>query len=321
MNRLSEVIPDGPDVVMISDRHKSIMKAVRQVYKQADHGFCARHISQNLKSHVNRGAGRKGSRGETVAKLFFKCASEYREKEFKELYSNFKNMYPKAAEYVQKEELAPEKWARCKFRTERYNLLTTNGAESINSVLKKAKRYPLLSLLDICVSKTAEWFSRYRVEACGADDSQKLTPYVYKVLHERFEKACTYEVNLSDRTCSCRKFDVDRYPCSHAIAAAHKVGKGTEIHELCSEYYWRETWVKAYQETVYPVPDICDWVVPPEILNFSVMPPIIEEKRRTGRPKQNRFPGPGEARKRPHNSTSSFSQSDSSKRTNLKLFA
>ncbi|XP_010559000.1 PREDICTED: uncharacterized protein LOC104827520 [Tarenaya hassleriana] len=215
MNRLSEVILDGPDVVLISDRHKSIMKAVREVYKQADHGFCARHISQNLKSHVNRGAGRKGSRGETVAKL-----------------------YPKAAEYVQKEELAPEKWARYKFRTERYNLLTTNGAESINSVLKKAKRYPLLSLLDICVSKTAEWFSRYRVEACGADDSQKLTPYVYKVLHERFEKACTYEVielnrlsgmfeardekgrrnlvNLGDRTCSCKKFDVDSFRSNNA---------------------------------------------------------------------------------------------------------
>ncbi|XP_010531656.1 PREDICTED: uncharacterized protein LOC104807910, partial [Tarenaya hassleriana] len=107
MNRLSEVIPDGPDVVVISDRHKSIMKAVREVYKQADHA--------------------------------------YTEKEFEELYSDFKNryalcdQYPKAAEYMEKEELAPEKWARCKFRTERYNLLTTNGAESINSVLKKAK--------------------------------------------------------------------------------------------------------------------------------------------------------------------------------------
>ncbi|XP_010531577.1 PREDICTED: uncharacterized protein LOC104807849 [Tarenaya hassleriana] len=324
MNRLSEVIPDGPDVVVISDRHKSIMKAVREVYKQADHGFCAR------------------------------------EKEFEELYSDFKNMYEFSDQWDQLDQCdflngIPKRRSTCKKKNllrrsgrcvnfgQRYNLLTTNGAESINSVLKKAKRYLLLSLLDICVSKTVEWFSRYRVEACGADDSQKLTPYVYKVLHERFEKACTYEVielnrlsgmfeardekgrrnlvNLGDRTCSCRKFDVDRYPCSHAIAATHKVGKGTKIHELCSEYYWRETWVKAYQETVYPVPDICDWVVPPEILNFSVMPPIIEEKRRTGRPKQNRFPGPGEARKRPHNSTSSFSQSDSSKRTNLKLFA
>ncbi|XP_010532439.1 PREDICTED: uncharacterized protein LOC104808460 [Tarenaya hassleriana] len=193
MNRLSEVIPDGPDVVVISDRYKSILKAVREVYKQAYHA--------------------------------------YTEKEFEELYSDLKNRYPKAAEYMEKEELAPEKWARCKFRTERYNILTTNGAESINSVLKKAKRYPLLSLLDICVAKTVEWFSRYRVEACGGDDSQKLTPYVYKALHERFEKACTYEVielnrlsgmfeardekgrrhlvNLGDRTSSCRKFDVD----------------------------------------------------------------------------------------------------------------
>ncbi|XP_010542114.1 PREDICTED: uncharacterized protein LOC104815434 [Tarenaya hassleriana] len=232
------------------------------------------------RTHVNRRAGRKGSRGETVAKLFFKCTSAHREKEFEEFYSDFNYRYPKVAEYMQKEELASEKWVRCKFRTQRYNLLTTNGVESINSILKKAKRYPLLSLLDICVAKTVEWFIRYRQKHVVLNDSQKLTPYVYKVLHERFEKACTYEVielnrlsgmfetrdekgrrhlvNLGDRTCSCKKFDEDRYPCSHAIAAAHKIRKGSAIHELCSEYYWGETWVKAYQETVYPVPDICD---------------------------------------------------------------
>ncbi|XP_010555431.1 PREDICTED: uncharacterized protein LOC104824926 [Tarenaya hassleriana] len=251
--------------------------------------------------------------------------------EFEELYNDLKSRYPKVAEYMQKEELAPEKWARCKFRSERYNLLTTNGAESINSVLKKAKKYPILSLLDICLGKTVEWFNRHRLEAGSADESQKLTPIVYKELHERYERACTFDVqelnrvtgefevrddkgrrhlvNLGERTCGCRMFDVDRYPCSHAIAATHMIGKGDMIYDLCSEYYRRDTWRMAYQETVYPVPDYCDWNLPSFVAEMTVLPPIVEEKRVSGRPKQNRFLGPGETRKRKSYSVGSVSTS------------
>ncbi|XP_010534650.1 PREDICTED: protein FAR1-RELATED SEQUENCE 4-like [Tarenaya hassleriana] len=301
MTRLSEVIPDGPDVVVLSDRHKSIIKVAREVYKQAQHDFCVRHIAHNLKVHVNRGSRRKSSNGETVSKLFFKCAAAYTIDEFEYLYDDLKSRYPKVAEYMQKEELAPENWARCKFKSEMYNMLTTNGAESINSVLKKAKKYPLLSLLYICLGKTVEWFNRHMLEVGSSDESQKLTPFVYKELHERYEKACTFDVqelngvtgefevrddkgrrhlvNLGERTCGCKMFDVDRYPCSHAIAVAHMIGKGDMIYELCSEYYRRDTWHMAYQETVYPFPDCCDWKLPSSIADVVVLPPIVEEKR------------------------------------------
>ncbi|XP_019057632.1 PREDICTED: uncharacterized protein LOC109116511 [Tarenaya hassleriana] len=270
MKMLIKAILDGPDVVVISDRHRSIIKVVSEVYKEAGHGFCARHIAQNLKVKVNKGMGRKSSRGDTVAERFFKCAEAYTLNEFEDLFNDMKDMYPKVAEYIQKEELDPEKWARCKFKRQRYNLLATNAAESINSVMKKAKRFPVLGLLDMCISKTVEWFDRYRVEAGRANYSEKMTPHVDKMLHE-----------------------------SHAIAALHKVGKTNVIPDLCSPYYTRETWHLAYQETVYPVPDCCEWIIDnPNVANLVVMPPIMDEKRQSGRPKQNRYPGPGEARKR-----------------------
>ncbi|XP_010556060.1 PREDICTED: uncharacterized protein LOC104825431 [Tarenaya hassleriana] len=178
MKMLIKAILDGPDVVVISDRHRSIIKAVSEVYKEAGHGFCARHIAQNLKVKVNKGMGRKSSRGDTIAERFFKCAEAYTLNEFEDLFNDMKDRYPKVAEYMQKEELDPEKWARCKFKRQRYNLLTTNAAESINSVMKKAKRFPVLGLLDMCISKTVEWFDRYRVEAGCANDSEKMTPHV-----------------------------------------------------------------------------------------------------------------------------------------------
>ncbi|XP_010525649.1 PREDICTED: uncharacterized protein LOC104803415 [Tarenaya hassleriana] len=278
--------------VQDGDHHlyPNIIKAVSEVYKEAGHGFCARHIAQNLKVKVNRGMGRKSSRGETVAERVFRCAEAYTLNEFEDMFTDMKDRYPKVAEYMQKEELDPEKWVRCKFKRERYNLLTTNAAESINSVMKKAKRFPVLGLLDMCVSKTVEWFDRYRVEEGCADDSKKMTPHVDKVLHERYETACTYDevivlntvteefevtgekgrkhfVSIEDRTCSCRVFDIDKIPCSHAIAALHKIGKANIIDD-------------------------------PDVANLVVMPPIMDEKRPCERPKQNRYPAPSEARKR-----------------------
>ncbi|XP_010527299.1 PREDICTED: uncharacterized protein LOC104804656 [Tarenaya hassleriana] len=196
MERLKDVIPDESDVVVLSDRHRSIIKVVREVYKEAGYGFCVRHIAQNIKVNVNKGVVRKFNRGESVASLFYKCAEAYTLNEFEERFNDLKVRFPKFAEYMQKEELDPEKWARAKFTRQRYNLLTTNGAESINSVLKKAKRFLLLGLLDICLGKTVEWFNRHRMEAGSTDDSHKVTPFIDKVLHERYEIACTYEVTV-----------------------------------------------------------------------------------------------------------------------------
>ncbi|XP_010541825.1 PREDICTED: uncharacterized protein LOC104815207 [Tarenaya hassleriana] len=321
MKMLIKAIPDGPDVVVIYDRHRSIIKAISEVYKEAGHGFCARHIAQNLKVKVSRGMGRKSLRGETIVERFFKCAKAYTLNEFENLFNDMKDRYPKVAEYMQKEEIDPKKWARCKFKHERYNLLTTNTTELINSAMKKVKRFPVLGLVDMCVSKTVEWFDRYRVEAGCADDSQKMTPHVDKVMHERYETACTYEVivlntvteefevrdekgrkhfvSIEDRTCSCRVFDIDKIPCSHAIAALHKVSKANVIPDLCSPYYTREAWRLAYQETMYSVLDCYEWIIDdPDVANLMVMPPIMDEKWPCGRPKQNRYPGPGEVRKR-----------------------
>ena len=55
MTKLEELIPDDEELVIISDRHQSIRNAVEKVYKKSHYGFCAWHLSQNIKSRVHRG--------------------------------------------------------------------------------------------------------------------------------------------------------------------------------------------------------------------------------------------------------------------------
>ena len=191
MTKLEEIIPDEEELVIISDRHQSIIKAVGEVYKKSQHGFCTWHLSQNIKSWVNirsrstvesDSGKRKNKAHFPVVKKFMDVAASYTLPEFNRLYDDLKARYPKATEYLENN-VVVEKWARCYFSGSRYNILTTNGAECINGVLRKARMYPLVPLIDAVVEKISEWFNKHRKESCLGSSSQLLTPMVEKELH------------------------------------------------------------------------------------------------------------------------------------------
>ena len=93
MLKLQELIPDDKDLVIISDRHQSIRNAVADVYKKSQHGFCAWHISQNIKSRVNRGSRAKAAKGmgklkmkDVVVTKFMQVAAAYTVQVFNKQY-------------------------------------------------------------------------------------------------------------------------------------------------------------------------------------------------------------------------------------------
>ena len=55
-------------------------------------------------------------------------------------------------------------------------------------------------------------------------------------------------VDLSQKTCTCKVFDLDHLPCTHALAAIQKI-KGN-ITEFVSRYYKFSTWSMSYTETI-----------------------------------------------------------------------
>ncbi|XP_013623937.1 PREDICTED: uncharacterized protein LOC106329873 [Brassica oleracea var. oleracea] len=89
-----------------------------------------------------------------------------------------------------------------------------------------------------------------------------------------------YLVDLINKTCHCRHFEIDRYPCVHALAAIRKYCRTTTddtleqlVENYCSKYYWMEQWTLAYCRTIYPVPHHSSWQVPEEIQSQVVFPP------------------------------------------------
>ncbi|CAE6199406.1 unnamed protein product [Arabidopsis arenosa] len=295
--------------------NQSLIKAIAEVYPSSHHGHCIFHLSQNVKLKVF------GVNKAVCGKKFRECARAYTEAEFLRLYEVFSFTYPSARTYLD-EWADVTKWARCYFRGEKYNIDTSNSVESINGVLERARNYSLLQLIDAIVGKIAEWFAKHRKASGLLPSGQYLVPFVEKELHITIKKAKKlvvrelngynleysviggdgkiYLVDLRSKTCSCRRFDIDKYPCVHAIAATLTANKDAapelRAHDLSSKYYWIELWVLAYTRTIYPVPHNSQWVLPQEIMQQFAYPPDYEVKQ--GRRQETRFPSVGEHRGR-----------------------
>ena len=85
------MIGDTDELVFISDKAQSIKKAISIVYERAQHGACAWHVAQNVKS--------KFICGDTMG-TYWKAVDAYTVKEFNGYISEISQRYLRVAEYL-----------------------------------------------------------------------------------------------------------------------------------------------------------------------------------------------------------------------------
>ncbi|CAH9068785.1 unnamed protein product [Cuscuta epithymum] len=122
----------------------------------------------------------------------------------------------------------------------------------------------------------------------------------------RVKPSCRYEfeivdrlrrsfiVNLIDRTCTCRVFQLEHFVCVHAVAAIG-TRPGVSCYDYISYYYTRQSLVNTYSGVQHPIGDVSSWIVPHDVKSTCCKPPLCS-KRQAGRPKTKRIPSVGEFR-------------------------
>ena len=225
------------DLVVISDRHPSIEKACRLTFPNAVYGICMYHLGMNMKAKFKV----------KVEDFLYTAAKAYTPMEFEEAMHHVRNTNKTVYNYLMEAE--PWKWARCYFPSKRYSIMTTNIAESMNAVLREAREFPLIGMLETIRTMLQSWFhDRYR-DAVAMPGP--ITQYVEKKLTKRDDysrrfKACPItqtrfhmidgfrnaRVDILNKTCTCRVFDLNQIPCDHAIRACRE--RGQSIYALCS---------------------------------------------------------------------------------------
>lgn len=174
--RLKEAIGDHEDLCIISDRHKSIENAVRIVYPNAYHGICRQHLKQNLRVKF-KSVG--------VLATFTTAANTYSRANYDTSMSELHNINPEITKYLL--EAKPERWARSFYPRKRYNIQTTNIAESFNSVIRQLRELPIAALVESLREIFQEWFTTRRDEAAAT--FFPVTEWANEELKKKLEKA------------------------------------------------------------------------------------------------------------------------------------
>jgi hypothetical protein len=102
-----------------------------------------------------------------------------------------------------------------------------------------------------------------------------------------------FVVNLKERTCSCRQWQVPGLPCKHALAFITSL-RNAHIRHYVDLYYSIEKFRAAYAQLIPAMPDKTQW--PKSDHGFFMHPPLL--KATAGRPKTERYKGCSEKKRK-----------------------
>lgn len=155
LSKLKDCIGEVPNLTIISDRHYAIGLACNTVFPNAFHGFCCRHLMMNCAM----GGSRK------LRAMYWKTCKTYTKEDFHRAIDAIKACRPEA--YAKLIEAGVERWSRAYCPANRYNYMTSNSAESINSLTRDVRREPISMLMEWYRGLMQRWFCYRRAKYEG----------------------------------------------------------------------------------------------------------------------------------------------------------
>ncbi|PWA41890.1 transposase, MuDR, MULE transposase domain protein [Artemisia annua] len=254
---LKECIGEVPDLAIISDRHAAITQACDTVFPNCFHGYCCRHLMMNCnlkKEKINY-----------LPEVFNKTLAELR---------------AKRPEVVKKLEQAGfDKWSRAYCKGKRYNYLTSNSAESINSLTRHVQKAPITMLMEYYRRLLQDWYCKRREKYHDAHEFE-LAEWAARKVKYRMLKSATSEVRGI-----AMQWQLSGLPCGHVCAVCR-------VENLTNCNKWARTWFRktalkgTYREMVFPFDEEANWHNPG---NLQKVKPLLMIKNQSGRPKDKKM--------------------------------
>ena len=168
---------------IISNRHESIISAVKKVYLEAAHGFCIFHIINNLKTKFKRNTLQ-------IKELFLAAAKSYKIEDFDTNMSEIRKIDERVHQYLQ--DIGLEKWTKVYSMNNKFRMMTSNIAESLNSAIKNARELPITTLLEYLRGLMQEWTSTNKNIALST--FTKLGKKPEEILNQNYMKSLKLKV-------------------------------------------------------------------------------------------------------------------------------
>ncbi|KAJ9557069.1 hypothetical protein OSB04_011683 [Centaurea solstitialis] len=288
LRRLRGCIGEPANLTFVTDRAPAIELAIRMVFPNAYHGLCARHLVVNLRLTSKRDKARKW--------MFWEACKAYKVSDFQATMDVMRHSLPDAAAYL--EEVGYTRWARSLFPGLRYSSMTSNSAESINSIIRFARYLPITMLVEYYRSTLQDWYFKRGIIAWK--EQHPLTLWAQAKIEKRIRKSSNWrvygisetefevhegyknaKVNLREQTRTCMQWQISGIPCGHLIAVVRTLNH-TDCYQWASSYFMSDAYRRTWGYQVNPLPSPSEYELPPE--RMKVFPPT-KEHRNSGRPR------------------------------------
>lgn len=276
------------------DFTQGLTDAVQTIFPSANQRYCLFHIEANFKLKF---------RGGDLADKMWNVGKACDLRSYEDAMKSLKEDNCDAHDWLEK---IPKKlWCRHAWDpVSRVGHVTNNVAESLNSWINDYREFPILSLLEEYRLKVMKRLHSRFQRACQWKG--KLVPDTVKKINKEWASARSFEVfaagkgeyqcrvgsrlyvvNLTNRTCDCRRWEVTGIPCMHAIACIRMCNE--EVEDYCHVAYTVDRYFAVYSNIIHPQPDLGILPMPTEDI---MQPPPL--RRLPGRPRKARRMQPSE---------------------------
>ncbi|KAL1341755.1 hypothetical protein AAHE18_09G109000 [Arachis hypogaea] len=286
-----------PRLTILSDRLKGIVDGVEANFPTAFHGFCMRHLSDSFRKEFNN---------TMLGNLLWEAANALTVIEFEAKVLEIEEISQDAAYWIRR--IPPRLWATAYFEGQRFGHLTANIVESLNTWILEASGLPIIQMMECIRRQLMTWFNERR--ETSMQWTSILVPSAERRVAEALEHARTYQVlraneaefevishegtnivDIRNRCCLCRGWQLYGLPCAHAVAALLSCRQN--VHRFTESCFTVATYRKTYSQTIHPIPDKSLWKELSEgdpnatnALDVVINPP--KSLRPPGRPRKKR---------------------------------
>ncbi|XP_049391435.1 uncharacterized protein LOC125855773 [Solanum stenotomum] len=287
-------LQNGEGLTFISNMQKGLLEAVRTILPEAHQRYCAKHIEANW--------CKRWGKGELKKLLWWAAWSSFTE-EFEDQLQEIKEVNGEAGQDLI-DKYPPKAWCIAYLDTVCKNQVVDNNfTESFNAWILEARYKPIIEMLeDIRVKIMERLAAKEVVVRKWKDDGFSPKSELLFIEYLKISKVCKvsgngdngYEVtegtdrhivNLREKKCTCRTWDLTGIPCPHAIKAMEhkKMIPMKEIHW----YYSKEAALADYKHKLQHVRGEPFWkcdplhaIEPPELVKLVGRPKLMREREK-----------------------------------------
>lgn len=267
---------------------QGLINAIAELAPHAEHRNCVRHVYCNWK---------KIHKGQTLKNIFWKIAKSTYVEAYKLALEELKDEdYDAYQNFLERE---PKRFCKAFISTRPLcDIIDNNVSETFNGFILQARGKPLIDMLNEIRDGLMERLYNKLSAVSGANEKlcktikTKLDRLKYESRlctcvpssQEKFQvchREDQFVVNICNKTCTCRGWDLTGIPCIHACSVMTFLN--LDPTELVAECYTVVKYIEAYRHGIEPLNGPKMW---PTSEGYPVVPPIV--RKMPGRPPKKR---------------------------------